>query len=108
MTETFFGQSVTDLYRHLENLDDPTVVAWYKGQAEYAQSVLESIPGRKSLLAKMKEFDARFTVRAGSFNVTDNDRRLYLKLTLEDDTPKIFCRARRTGNGILASNRSKY
>ncbi len=101
VTETFFDKTITDPYRHLENLDDPEVQAWYRGQAEHAQSVLESIPGRKALLARMKEFDARFKVRAGSMNITDNNRRFYFKMMPEEDVPKVYWRQGVTGEEKL-------
>ncbi len=51
VTDVFYGISVVDDYRYMENLQDPAVQAWIKGQADYADSVLKAIPGR--LIAKL-------------------------------------------------------
>ena len=57
VTDTYFGITVTDPYRYIENLQDPEVDAWFKGQDAYTRGVLAKIPGRDALLARMKELD---------------------------------------------------
>ena len=44
VTETFFGQSVTDPYRWLENWHDAKVAQWMKAQDSYTRATLTSIP----------------------------------------------------------------
>lgn len=90
VTETFWGVSVVDPYRNLENLDDPDVKAWYANQAKHAQNTLESIPGRKRLLDKIQELDQRVTVKVWGIKVSKNSRRFYYKMNLEDQTPKVY------------------
>jgi prolyl oligopeptidase len=53
VTETFFGQSVTDPYRWMENPKDAAWEPYMKGQAAYARSVLESIPGRAAMAKRV-------------------------------------------------------
>jgi prolyl oligopeptidase len=55
VTETFFGQSVTDLYRWMENPEDKDWDPFIKGQAAYARRVLDAIPGREALLRRVQE-----------------------------------------------------
>jgi len=50
VTDDYFGAQVADDYRYFEDLKNPQVQAWMKGQAEYARAVLDSLPGRKRLL----------------------------------------------------------
>ncbi|RKP46998.1 prolyl oligopeptidase family serine peptidase [Trinickia fusca] len=49
VTDTYFGTSVVDNYRYMENLKDPEVQKWMRSQADYTRNVLESLPGRDAL-----------------------------------------------------------
>ena len=90
--ETVCGERVIDPFRALENFYDPAVMAWAGSQSQHARSVLDSIPGRKELLDKMQEFDARRSVTAYNLRITDNDRYFYLKQTPTDETGKLYVR----------------
>jgi|HubBroStandDraft_6_1064221.scaffolds.fasta_scaffold00962_8 prolyl oligopeptidase len=61
VTETFFGQTVIDPYRSLENWHDPKVAQWLKGQDDYTRSTLAAIPGREKFLARVKALDTAST-----------------------------------------------
>ena len=74
----------------MENLQDPYVKNWFKSQADYSRSVLNSIPGRQSLIDKMREFDEKKSTRVSNLNITGNDQYFYLKTTPEDETGKLF------------------
>jgi prolyl oligopeptidase len=41
----------------MENVEDPAVLAWLKGQDQYTRAVLGAIPGRSRLLARIDELD---------------------------------------------------
>jgi prolyl oligopeptidase len=90
--DVYFGKMVTDPYRYMENLKDSTVLNWIKSQSDYSRTILDGIPGRKELLAKMFEFDKRRAERVTGINITENDRYFYLKITPNDETGKLFCR----------------
>ncbi len=55
VTDDYFGTKVVDPYRYMENLKDPKVAAWFKGQNAYTRAVLAKIPGRDALLARIRE-----------------------------------------------------
>ena len=57
VVDEYFGVKVADPYRYFENLTDPDVRAWLKGQGDYAAGVLKAIPGRDALLARIRELD---------------------------------------------------
>lgn len=57
VSNDYFGIKVDDPYRYMENLADPEVLSWMKAQSEYARATLAKIPGRKQLLARIREFD---------------------------------------------------
>jgi prolyl oligopeptidase len=55
VTETFFGQSITDPYRWMENPKDKDWEPYMKAQAAYARSSLDAIPGRAALAKRVSE-----------------------------------------------------
>jgi prolyl oligopeptidase len=65
VTEEYFGTKVSDPYRWLENTKGAEVMAWMKTQNDYTRSVLDGIPGRGELLARIKALDNAGTVVAG-------------------------------------------
>ncbi len=62
VTETFFGQSVTDQYRWLEDWKSAKVEEWLKAQNDHTSATLASIPGREKFLARVKALDTAGTV----------------------------------------------
>ncbi len=61
--DTYFGQTVSDPYRFMENLQDSSVLKWFRIQSDYARNVLNKISGRQLLIDKMIEFDGRRATR---------------------------------------------
>ncbi len=90
--DVYFGVKIKDPYRYMENLKDTTVQKWMKAQSEYARLVLNSIPGRQTLIDKMQEFDKRKSSKVSSLRITDNDVYFYLKTTPADETGKLYTR----------------
>jgi prolyl oligopeptidase len=58
VTDTYFGVSVTDPYRWMEDRTAPRFLAWAKGENDYARAVLAQIPGREALLKRIAEHTA--------------------------------------------------
>ncbi len=90
--EVYFGKTVSDPYRYMENLEDPAVQEWIKSQADYSRSVLNSIPGRQRLIDNMRDFDSRISSNISYLRITDDNRYFYLKTTPADETGKLFYR----------------
>ncbi len=61
VTEVFFGQSVTDPYRWLENWRDGQGAEWLKAQDTYTRGALTHIPGREKFLQRVKTLDTAST-----------------------------------------------
>src|SRR5262245_43583021 len=55
VTETFFGQSVSDPYRWMENPKDKDWEPYMKAQAAHARAVLDKIPGRAAMAKRVSE-----------------------------------------------------
>ena len=79
--EDYFGVSISDPYRYMEDLEDPAVQNWIKAQADYSRSVLNSIPGRQRLIDNMRDFDSRISSSISNLSITDDNRYFYLKTT---------------------------
>ena len=56
-TNTYFGVTYHDLYRWLEHIETPAVETWFKQQATYTDSILNTLNGRDSLIAEWKSLD---------------------------------------------------
>src|SRR6202034_4331994 len=50
VTDDYHGTKVVDPYRYMEDLKDPEVQAWFKGQNDYTRAVLAGLPAREQLL----------------------------------------------------------
>src|SRR5215472_3820547 len=65
VTDNYFGETLRDPYRWMENDKDPDWLPYLKGQNAHARAVLERIPGRDKLLARIQQLsgDAALTRR---------------------------------------------
>lgn len=56
-TDTHWGVEVPDPWRQLENVADPEVKQWLRGQADATTAILAKIPGREPLLERIKQIE---------------------------------------------------
>src|SRR5215469_6331904 len=87
---TYFGTKINDFYRWLEDLKSPEVAAWMKAQNDYTRSVLDRIPGRDKLRARIAELD-NTGVRVGSFQ-SYGGRWFYMKRAPGQDNQRLYAR----------------
>lgn len=59
VTETLWGQKVTDNYRYMESMG-PETVAWIKAQGVYTGALMDSIKPRGALARRVAAFTASF------------------------------------------------
>lgn len=97
VTEEYFGTKVTDPYRYMEKLEDPEVQGWIKGQAEFAAKTLGGIPGRETLLARIKELDAGAPYRLHVVKRWPNGDLHYLKTLASENLEKLYFRDGKSG-----------
>lgn len=88
--DTYFGTKINDPYRWLEDLKSSEVSAWMKAQNDYTRSVLDRIPGRDKLRARIAELD-NTGVQVNSLQ-SFGGRLFYLKRTPGDDNRKLYVR----------------
>ena len=74
VTDEYFGVKVADPYRYMEDLTNPEVAAWFKGENDYTRAVLERIPGRAALLARIKTLDEGAPARVSDLRRLPGDR----------------------------------
>jgi prolyl oligopeptidase len=55
VTDTFFGTTVEDPYRWMEEWNAPEARAWLEAQAAHSRRVLDAVPERAELLARISE-----------------------------------------------------
>jgi prolyl oligopeptidase len=53
--DTYFGETLDDPYRWMENDKDPEWLPFLKGQNEHARAVLDALPARPKLLKRIQE-----------------------------------------------------
>lgn len=90
VTDDYFGTKIVDSYRWLEDLKSPEVAAWMKSQNEYTRSVLDRIPGRDKLRARIAELDDT-GVRVSGFQ-SYGGRWFYFKRVQGEDNRRLYTR----------------
>ena len=76
--DVHWGTKVDDPYRFLEQVKDPGVVTWMRGQADAADAILNRLPGRQSIFNTLKEKDAVGGTVVSSIHRTAGNRWFYL------------------------------
>jgi prolyl oligopeptidase len=124
--DTYFGQTISDSYRWLENLKADETQKWIKAQADYSRAYLDKLPMRGDILKRLNELsdvgtrvngiqrrgDLYFYNRRAS---NENDFRIYIREGLNGaerlliDPDKIANDGkRRSINGYSLSQDGKY
>ena len=91
VSDTLWGIVYKDNYRWLENVKDPKVDMWFKKQADFTNSVMSEVAGKKELIAEWDKLEklqppVSFSVRES------NGRYFFQKLMPSDKVPKVFYR----------------
>jgi prolyl oligopeptidase len=92
VTDEYFGVKVADPYRYMEDLTNPEVVAWFKGQNDYTRAVLSRIPGRRALMTRIKGLDESAPARITDLRRLPGDRYFYQKRLASEDVFKLYVR----------------
>ncbi len=59
--DTYFGDTLNDPYRWMENDRDPEWLPFLKGQNAHTRAVLDAIPGRDTLLSRIRQLSGDAT-----------------------------------------------
>jgi prolyl oligopeptidase len=99
--DIYWGVTVNDPYRFLEQVKDPAVVSWMKGQAEATATILKRIPGRASVLEALKEKDSVSGTVISGITRTESGRWFYLKREQGQSQAKLVWRESQAGEERL-------
>jgi prolyl oligopeptidase len=108
VTEEYFGTKVSDPYRYMEKLEAPEVQQWFKQQDAHTRSVLSQIPGRATLLEKIKQFDQTGPARILSLQRFRDDRIYYEKRLPDEDVAKLYVRTGLQGQEHVLVDPNRY
>jgi prolyl oligopeptidase len=108
VTDEYFGVKVADPYRYMEDLSNPDVSAWFKGQNDYTRAVLARIPGRSPLLARIKALDEAAPARVTDLRRLPGDRYFYQKRLATEDVAKLYFRDGLNGEEKLLVDPTKF
>ncbi len=94
VVETFFGQSVTDPYRYMEDVKNPEVVAFMRGQGEFARKALDAIPGQKAMFDRISVLSEAGDAISGVQIAGEgaNPRVFYFKLASGQASRRLYVR----------------
>ncbi len=108
VTDEYFGVKVSDPYRYMEDLSNPEVIAWFKGQNDYTRAVLARISGREALLARIKALDESAPARVTDLRRLPNDHYFYQKRLAAEDVSKLYMKDGLSGAEHLLVDPTKY
>ncbi len=69
VVDQYWGVKVTDDYRWLEDWNDPAVRAWSDAENIYARSVLDGLPGRAAIAARVEQLEKSSSASYGALVV---------------------------------------
>lgn len=92
VTDTYFGTPVPDPWRHLESVKEPAVQQWMRAEADATQAVFDRIPGRRTMLERIREIDAAGGTVIGRLVRNPNGRLFFTRRTPADQQPKLVWR----------------
>ena len=89
--DTYFGTTVADPYRYMEDMKTPEVADWMKAQADYTRDALAKIPQRDAVLKEVTTFGDAAAARVSSVQITGANV-YYLKRKADENIPKLYVR----------------
>lgn len=107
VSDTYFGKTVVDNYRWLEDMNSPEVKKWFKDQNDYTNAILKKIPGRDALIKTFTEYDKLLTVRYGEIKKRGNTY-FYRKTLPSEKAGKLYAREGKTGPEQLLFDPAAY
>ena len=90
VSDTYFGETLIDRYRWMENAKDPDWLPYMTGQDAHARAVLEALPGRAALLARIQRLSGE-SAATGEFRRVGH-RLFYLQRPVGANNFKLFVR----------------
>lgn len=107
VSDEYFGTTIPDPYRWLEDVKSPEVTDWLKAQADYTNSVLNTIPNQDKLIREFETYDAMRTI--SYFPVAKaNGKYFYEKRLPGEQVSKLYYRQGKDGKEVLLFDPQKF
>lgn len=106
-SDTYWGRSIPDPYRWLENLKSPEVLNWFKAQAEYTNKQLGKISGQDRLIQELKDLDKIVSVNYSPISKAGG-KYFYKKRENGEQVSKLYYKQSENGKEILLFDPQKY
>ncbi len=90
--ETFFGTTVNDPYRWLEDVKSPEAAKWMKESSDRSHAALAAIPGRAKLLDALEKMDASVAARVFGVVRETGDRWFFERRGASENQFKLLVR----------------
>jgi len=100
-TDIYWGVEVDDPYRYMEHQDDPDVIDWFKGQAEYTESVLAGLPMREEIYERLIELDQGAPYTTYGVRRLANGDMFYLRRNAGENLDKLYYQAADSGKARI-------
>src|SRR5208283_457302 len=97
VTDSYFGTTMVDPYRYMENLKDPEVAGWMKAQADYTRNVLDLIPQRAEVLKEIETYGDAAPARVSGVQINAGYT-YYEKRKANENIGKVYVRRGFGGN----------
>ncbi len=107
VSDTYFGTTIHDPYRWLEDIKNPEVTKWFKAQADFTNAELAKIPNQDKLLEEFEKYDAigflpyQPIAKAGG-------KYFYKKRLPNEQIYKLYYRNGEAGEEVLLFDPQKY
>ncbi|MGE9311262.1 prolyl oligopeptidase family serine peptidase [Niabella sp. CJ426] len=106
-SNTYFGTTVSDPYRWLEEVKNKEVQDWFKKQSDYTNEVLTNAPGRAKIEDELREIDKIVTTKYGNLSKRNNTY-FYIKRLPGEKVAKYYSREGDAGKEILLFDPETY
>ncbi|RYF76305.1 MAG: S9 family peptidase, partial [Cytophagaceae bacterium] len=100
VSDSYFGKTVVDNYRWLEDMNSPEVKDWFKAQGDHTNATLAKIPGRDKLIQTFVEYDKLLAIHYGEIKKRGNTY-FYRKTLPNEKAGKLYMRTGKTGPETL-------
>jgi prolyl oligopeptidase len=97
--DTYFGETISDPYRWMENAKDPDWLPFLKGQNEHTRSVIDALSTRPALLKRIEQLSGD-TVSTGRIQRAGG-LTFYQQRPLGADNSKLFVRHSASGEARI-------
>jgi len=91
VTNGYFGTTVIDPFRWMENSASPELREWMKKQSDYGRAMLDGLPVRQEILRELRQLDSTLDTFPGALNPIGS-RWFYMRTPPPTDVYQLFAR----------------